>query len=159
MCCTFIHTVLAIDKVTRFLDYRKNSTTDSHHPQKSRANQTVLCYRQSIYKEPIISPLKMPLHCSPPLVEPDWTTFGLALTNWVKFFIVAETAIALIKHTAGVATRIRRTITPAKYMLVRPYITINIVSSDNLLKHKYRPAGKKKSRIWKSNMKEDHAVG
>jgi hypothetical protein len=49
--------------------------------------------------------------------------------------------------------------TPAKYMLVRPYITMNIVASDSRLKQKYRPAGKRKSRIWKSNMKDDQAVG
>ena len=34
------------------------------------------------------------------------------------------------------ATRINRTITPAKYILVRPYITINIVASDRCLKQK-----------------------
>jgi hypothetical protein len=49
--------------------------------------------------------------------------------------------------------------TPAKYMLVRPYITMNIVASDSRLKQKYRPAGKRKRRMWKSNMKDDQAVG
>jgi hypothetical protein len=93
------------------------------------------------------------------LPAPGFATLLFALTRRVKFFIVAETAIALIRHTAGVATRINRTMTPAKYMLVRPYITINIVASDNRLKQKYRPAGKRKSKIWKSNMKDDHAVG
>ena len=55
--------------------------------------------------------------------------------------------MALINHTTGVVTRINRTIAPAKYMFVRPYITKNIVASDNRLKQKYRPAGNKKSRI------------
>lgn len=94
-----------------------------------------------------------------PLPAPEFATLLFALTSRVKFFTVAETAIALIRHTAGVATRINRTMTPAKYMLVRPYITINIVASDNRLKQKYRPAGKRKSKIWKSNMNDDHAVG
>lgn len=77
----------------------------------------------------------------------------------VRFFIVAEIAIALIRQTAGAATRIKRTITLAKYMLVRPYMTMNIVASDNRLKQKYRPAGKRIRRMWKSNIKDDHAVG
>ena len=68
-----------------------------------------------------------------PLTEPEWTLL-FDLNNKVKFLIVAETAIALIRQTAGVATRIKRTITPAKYMLVKPYITINMVASDNILK-------------------------
>jgi hypothetical protein len=54
----------------------------------------------------------------------------------VRFFIVADAAIALIRQTAGAATRINRTITPAKYILVKPYITINIVASDRHLKQK-----------------------
>jgi len=103
------------------------------------------------FEEPFVLPL--------PLVEPDWTTLLLDLNKDVKFFMVAETAIALIRHTAGVATKIKRTITPAKYILVSPYITINIVASDNLLKQKYRPAGKRKRRMWKSNINDDHAVG
>jgi hypothetical protein len=94
-----------------------------------------------------------------PLVEPVWETLLLVLNSVVKFFIVAETAMALMRHTAGVATRINRTMTPAKYMLVRPYITMNIVASDSRLKQKYRPAGKRKRRMWKSNMKDDQAVG
>lgn len=44
--------------------------------------------------------------------------------------------MALIRHSAGVATRINRTMTPAKYMLVIPYKTIKIVASDNRLKQK-----------------------
>lgn len=71
-----------------------------------------------------------------PLVEPIWPTLFFDLNRTVKFFTVAETAIALIRQTAGVATRINRTMTPAKYMLVRPYMTINIVASDNRLKQK-----------------------
>jgi len=54
----------------------------------------------------------------------------------VRFLIVADAAMALIRQTAGAATRINRTITPAKYILVRPYITINIVASDRRLKQK-----------------------
>jgi hypothetical protein len=60
----------------------------------------------------------------------------LVRINVVKFFIVADTAIALIRQTAGAATRINLTITPAKYILVRPYITMNIVASDRRLKQK-----------------------
>jgi hypothetical protein len=80
--------------------------------------------------------LEEPFALLAPLVDPVWGTLFFALTNCVKFFIVAETAMALIRQTAGVATRINRTMTPAKYMLVRPYITINIVASDNRLKQK-----------------------
>lgn len=74
--------------------------------------------------------------------EPDdfpETVCGLLLfvrIKVVRFFIVADAAMALIRQTAGAATRINRTITPAKYILVRPYITINIVASDKRLKQK-----------------------
>lgn len=80
--------------------------------------------------------LEEPFEAPVPLPEPPCTGWTFALTTRVKFFTVADTAIALMRHTAGVATRINRTITPAKYMLVRPYITMKIVASVKRLKQK-----------------------
>lgn len=70
-----------------------------------------------------------------PLLDPIGGLI-FARINIVKFFKVAETAIELMRHTAGAATSIKRTITPAKYMLVSPYIMIKIMASDNRLKQK-----------------------
>lgn len=71
-----------------------------------------------------------------PLLEAASGGLRFTLTSDVKFFTVAETAIALVRQTAGVATRMRRTITPAKYKLVRLYITMKIVASVKCLKQK-----------------------
>jgi hypothetical protein len=68
----------------------------------------------------------------------------LARTKELKFFTVADTAMLLTRHMAGAATKISRTITPAKYMLVSPYITTKMVASERRLKQKYKPAGKRK---------------
>lgn len=37
-CCPFVNTKLAIYKIIRFLNDRENSTSNAHHPQKSRMN-------------------------------------------------------------------------------------------------------------------------
>ena len=81
------------------------------------------------------------------------------LNNRVKFFTVAEIAIALIRHTAGVATRIKRTVAPTEFMVVWPYITINIVVSDRFLNQKSNLTGKKKKQDVEIKINEDHAVG
>ena len=94
-----------------------------------------LCIDLNLLKDTGLT-LEEPFMLPDPLLELPWETLLFALTNCVKFFIVADTAMALIRQTAGVATRINRTMTPAKYMLVRPYITIKIVASDNRLKQK-----------------------
>jgi hypothetical protein len=140
------------DKENTNIHFSNNTTSQLHNQSKGwRGKKTQIKCKELTLEEAFPPPV--------PLVEPVWETLLLVLNNIVKFFIVAETAMALIKHTAGVATRINRTMTPAKYMLVRPYITMNIVASDSRLKQKYRPAGKRKSRMWKSNMKDDQAVG
>ena len=71
----------------------------------------------------------------PLLVAVD-ADLGFVQTKVAKFFAVEDIAMALIRHIDGVATRISRTITPAKYKLVRPYSTTKIVASVNILKQK-----------------------
>jgi hypothetical protein len=60
-----------------------------------------------------------------PLPDPDIfvvpvTVGAFARTRPDKFFKLADMAMALMRQTAGAATRISRTMTPAKYMLVKP---------------------------------------